>query len=504
VAAIVDNDESKPAAFMVAAPTAGVPMNVENSLFRLPSLPSYDPARWAEAAFDVWQGSHLTASAIAHTAQRRVRALVAYARAASPFYARRYRGLPATAVRLSELPPVSKRELMDHFDEVVTQPEVSRRRIEEFIASPEHIGRALAGRAWVWTSSGTTGTPGYFVHDPDALAVYDALEAQRFRGLRSPADLLRQLMEGDRYAMLAATDGHFAGVATVERMRHWAPWLADAMRAISLWQPTARLVGELNACRPTVLATYPTAAEMLAEEQEAGRLHLHLREIWTGGEVLSEPTRLRVQRAFGCRVRSAYGASEFLPIAWECPHRRLHVNADWVVLEPVDRRGQPVPPGTRSHTVLLTNLANRLQPLIRYDLGDAVTIHADACACGSHFPSVQVEGRCDDSLRLPGRRGGEVVVVPLALETVLEERAGAHEFQIVQRPDGTLSVRLGAQERSLSHRVRSALRRYFELCEIGTVDIQIARGEPTRDGSGKLRRVVRQAPRAGHGRRPAV
>ena len=462
-----------------------------HSLFKLPSSSAYDPARWAEAAFDVWQGSYLSRSAITHAAERRTRALIEYARAASPFYAKRYRRLPATGVPLADLPPVTKRELMDEFDAVVTQDGVTRRAVEDFIAEPERIGHVLNGRFGVWTSSGTTGMPGYFVHDPDAMAVYDALEAQRFRGVRSPTDLVRQLMEGDRYAMVAATNGHYAGVATVERMRHWAPWMANAVRAFALLQPCSQLVLQLNAYRPTILATYPTAAEMLAEEQEAGRLRLRPREIWTGGEVLSEPTRLRVQRAFGCRVRSAYGASEFLPIAWDCLHRRLHVNADWVVLEAVDRQGRPVEPGTRSHSVLLTNLANRVQPLIRYDLGDAVTVHADRCACGSHFPSVSVEGRCDDTLRLPGRRGGEVTLVPLALETVLEEGAGAHEFQVVQRADGALTIHLGAQDQRRRGPVRAALRRYFETCDVGPVEILISRRGPTRDpASGKLRRVI--------------
>jgi phenylacetate-CoA ligase len=43
-----------------------------------------------------------------------------------------------------------------------------------------------------------------------------------------------------------------------------------------------------------------------------------------------------IEQAFGATVRNSYGASEFLPIAWECTHGRLHVNADWVILEPVD------------------------------------------------------------------------------------------------------------------------------------------------------------------------
>lgn len=470
-------------------------MGAENVL-ALPNALAYDSARWAEAAFDVWQGSSLTASALARTAARRTRALITYAREASPFYSRLYRRQPLHGLHLADLPPVTKRQLMAHFDDVITQPGVTRQSIEAFIADPGRVGQSLQGRYCVFTSSGTTGTPGHFVHDPDAIAVYDALEAQRFRGLLSPADLLRQLMEGDRYAMVAATGGHFAGVSTVERMRRNAPWMAGNVRAVALLQPCARLVQELNVYRPTILATYPTAAEMLAEEQEAGRLRLRLREIWTGGEVLSEPMRLRVQRAFGCRVRSAYGASEFLPIAWECPHRTLHVNSDWVVLEPVDSRGRPVEPGTRSHSVLLTNLANRIQPLIRYDLGDAVTVHADRCPCGSAFPAISVQGRCDDALRLPARAGGEVTVVPLALETVLEEGAGAHEFQVVQGADGGLTVHLGALERSRRAPIRAALRRYFESCDVGPVEIVISRRAPCRDpASGKLRRVVCQLER---------
>ena len=58
----------------------------------------------------------------------------------------------------------------------------------------------------------------------------------------------------------------------------------------------------------------------------------------------------------------------------------MHLNADWVILEPVDRAYRPVPPGVMSHTVLLTNLANRVQPIIRYDLGDSVVIEPDPCA----------------------------------------------------------------------------------------------------------------------------
>ena len=63
-----------------------------------------------------------------------------------------------------------------------------------------------------------------------------------------------------------------------------------------------------------------------------------------------------------------------------------------------DRR--PVPPGVLSDSALVTNLANRIQPIIRYDLGDRVMLQPQPCVCGSSFPVVAVEGRTNDLLSL--------------------------------------------------------------------------------------------------------
>ncbi|MEP6609858.1 MAG: AMP-binding protein, partial [Burkholderiaceae bacterium] len=259
----------------------------------------------------------------------------------------------------------------------------------------------------------------------------------------------------------------------------------------TLLQPVAQLVHQLNEFQPTLLASYPTAAQMLAEEQRAGRLQLRLREVWTGGETLAEPSRAQLQRAFGCPVRNSYGASEFLPIAWECLYRRLHVNSDWVILEPIDRDYRPVAAGLRSHSVLLTNLANRIQPLIRYDLGDSVTMFDKPCACGSRFPVMSVEGRSDEALVFPLTGGGTATVVPLALTTVMEDDACVHDFQVTQTAPRKLHIRLGGEEHASAHQVRRALGSYFDTLGIDAVSIDIARRAPARDEvSGKLRRVI--------------
>jgi phenylacetate-CoA ligase len=462
-----------------------------------PAVPFVDPLYAAQAGWETWLGGRLPAEEIAARRDARLRATIEFARAYSPYYRALYRDLPPTdALVLGELPIVHKRALMQHFDEVVTDAAVTRAGVARFVADPRRIGRPFLGRYAVWSSSGTTGEPGYFVHDGRALAVYDALELLRFRAANSAAGAAAAWAPAQRYALVAAIDGHFAGIATLRRLVLMYPWLAPTTRAFSLLQPVAGLVAELNDYQPALLATYPTAAEMLADEQEAGRLRLALHELWTGGECLPSPVRARLARVFGCAVRSGYGASEFLSIGWECPRGRLHLNADWVVLEPVDAQFRPVPPGVPSHTVLLTNLVNRVQPLIRYVLGDSVTFDRHACPCGCALPSMTVEGRHDDVLVYSRAGGAPVKLLPLALCTVMEDEAGVNDFQLVQPDPGVLGVRIGRGERGCRRRVLHALRAHLAAQGLGHVRVAIERIGPQRDArSGKLRRVQAVSPR---------
>jgi phenylacetate-coenzyme A ligase PaaK-like adenylate-forming protein len=457
-----------------------------------PAPAYFDAAQSASAAADVWSGTWLDAGTIAQRARQRLAALLRFARARVPLYQRLYRTLPRpSALALADLPVLDKRELMADLTASLAADDLSCEAIEAFIADPSRIGTPLAGRYAVWTSSGSTGVPGIFVHDGAALAVYDALELLRFRSLPLAPLPAGPFLSRERYALVAAIEGHFAGIATVERLRRTFPLLAPFVRAISVLQPLPDLVEQLNRYRPTLLATYPTVAEMLADEQRAGRLRLALDELWSGGESLTAATRAQVAEAFGCRVREAYGASEFLSIAWPCRHGRLHVNADWVILEGVDAHGQPVPAGEPSHTTLLTNLANRAQPLIRYDIGDSITVLPDRCRCGSQMPAIEVKGRCDDVLNLSGRGGARIRLMPLALATVMEDDARVNDFQLVQTGPRRLLIRIGGGEKPRAQEASAALRGYLRRFDLGAVRVDVDTQPPRRDPvSGKLRRVV--------------
>lgn len=107
-----------------------------------------------------------------------------------------------------------------------------------------------------------------FVKNDEAMAVYDALEALRRSAPGPRARWMDPLCLSERTAFVGATSGHFARYVTLECLRQLNPWMAQTTRSFSILQSTNALVSSLNAFNPTVIATDPTAAALLADEAE--------------------------------------------------------------------------------------------------------------------------------------------------------------------------------------------------------------------------------------------
>jgi phenylacetate-coenzyme A ligase PaaK-like adenylate-forming protein len=235
--------------------------------------------------------------------------------------------------------------------------------------------------------------------------------------------------------------------------------------------------------------------DCLAVEQLKGRLALDIVLAVSVSEWVEPAARRRIEAAFGCPLRDSYAASEFLALAFECREGWLHVNSDWVVLEPVDEDYRPVPVGETSHTSLVTNLANFTQPVIRHDIGDRVTARPDPCACGSPLPAVRVEGRQHDTLIFrDGDR--EVALLPMALIIGLlgSVRGIGPGTQMVQTADDVLSFRVrfaeGADPAATWAEMAGKVRAYLRTRGLSHVSVELSPIPPGRDPrTGKLRRT---------------
>jgi phenylacetate-coenzyme A ligase PaaK-like adenylate-forming protein len=243
-----------------------------------------------------------------------------------------------------------------------------------------------------------------------------------------------------------------------------------------------------------MLAAYPSSLALLAQEQLEGRLHIQPVLVLPTGETLTTSVRSEIQSAFHAHVRQNYGSSELPVIAYDCGKGGLHVNEDWVVFEPVDESYQPVPPGQASQKVLITNLANRVQPFIRYEMGDSITVSPEPCACGSILPSITVEGRNDDILRFSNLAGRRIPIMPMALWSVIKDTPGVYRFQAIQTAAEQLKVRLQTkiadEEVQVWEMVKQRIQKYFEHHGLGNVQIVHAPESPAANPiSGKFRHI---------------
>src|SRR5262245_5202737 len=232
---------------------------------------------------------------------------------------------------------------------------------------------------------------------------------------------------------------HFTHATAALSRTFTSPDFANVRFPVTL--ATDEIVAGLNEAQPDVVLAYPSALHVLSFEARAGRLRIAPRQILSCAEPLLPEIRAVAEEAWGVGVGNAWGASEGGGVAIPCEHSRSHLSEDLVIVEPVDEDGRPVAPGERSAKVYLTNLFNRVMPLIRYEITDEVTILPDPCPCG--FPArcvADIQGRLDDAFVYDGRR-----VHPHVFRSAIGRHAGVVEYQVRQTEQGAhVAVRCGA------------------------------------------------------------
>jgi phenylacetate-coenzyme A ligase PaaK-like adenylate-forming protein len=282
-------------------------------------------------------------------------------------------------------------------------------------------------------------------------------------------------------------------LSMAERARRSSSWAQALGRVFPVTLPTGELVRELNEFNPTLLASYASGLSLLAAERSAGCLSINPVLIISTGESLNPEERRNIGAAFSGKIRETYGASEIQIAAFECEYGRMHVNSDWVILEPVDGNHEPVPRGQPSYTVLATSLSNHVQPIIRYDLGDRITVLSDACPCASPFPAIRVEGRSDEILTFRSPLGTDIHLLPSALATSVAEIPDIQRFQIIGKGNDRLLVRLetktGADPEKVWVNTKKSLRNLLDPQGLGNVTVERSSDPPASGRSGKFRQV---------------
>ena len=273
------------------------------------------------------------------------------------------------------------------------------------------------------TSGGSSGTRGIFLMDADGAGRVrqrngSPQDREQLRGGRDPA--------GGIETVIIAAGSPIHATAVGSRIMQDGPMRTTRLPATL---PFEEIVAGLRRVDPAMILGYPSVLDRLATEQEAGRLQLRLRGLTCSSENLVPEVRARLERAFGLPVVNLYGSTEGL-IGVSAPGEApLNSASDGCIVEPVDGDDQPVGPGEPSASILVTNLYNHVQPLIRYRIEDCF-VPVPPTPDHGHFRAF-VDGRASDTLRW-----GDVTVHPLTITNELIHAPAVVDYVVRQTPSG--------------------------------------------------------------------
>lgn len=424
-----------------------------------------------------------SADRLAAERERRLRRLLRLAINRSPWHRTRLAGVEPERVResdLSELPVMTKNDLMEHFDTIVTDRRLTFERVQRHL-------EALRGDAYLLdeyhalATGGSTNRRGVFLYDAEAWAIahvgfFRYLLAQRASRteLRTTPEVMAMVASGTPMHFSYAEPETFSDPSLI------------LMPRFPITLPLERIVAGLNRTQPTILSGYPSALRLLADAAGAGELRVRPRLVITYSETLLASVRAVLEETWGVPVHNVWGTSEGGPTGVTCDGGVMHLSDDLLILEPVDRWGAAVPVGARAANVYLTNLYNGVLPLIRYELNDEITLSGKPCPCGSaHRTMQELTGRLEDDFRY-----GDLLVHGVLFNAHLERERGVLEYQVQQTRLGA-DVRVvctgGVALEPLAEGIRA------DLAALGLAEPQVSISRVAgleRGPAGKLRRFV--------------
>lgn len=394
--------------------------------------------RWSRRDLESWQ-RHALLDQLAAAAER------------VPFYRERWSGAEKRAALrgdLAALPLLEKGDL----------------RGEERRFLRADMGNRLGVQTFY--TSGSTGTPiatHWTLHELRGAMALREVRSAGWAGVSFAEP--RATFSGRMVVPEALSGGPFYRLNRVERQVYFSAFHLSPSTAPAYVEALRR-----HGCR--WLTGYGVSFYLLARFMlDQGLRPPNLAAVITTSEKITEPMRRVMEEAYGCPVFEEYSTVENISFASACEHGRLHVSPEagvFEILRPDGARCDPGEPGE----VVATGLLRRLQPMIRFRLGDGAAWDPDPCPCGRPFPVLrEVLGRLEDVVEGPdGRRmvrfHGIFIDLPNVLEGQIIQESRTHlRVKVVASPGfgpeeeeqirGRVHQRLGAEVRVDVERVDS-------------------------------------------------
>lgn len=370
--------------------------------------------------FQLKRNEHKTREQIRDLQDKKLRKLLSYAYDHSTYYRKVFEQNGITREQIGKLPlsafpTMDKKILMEHFDEIVTAPDISQKELREFDKTVIEDKNLFRGKYHVVHSSGSTGVPRYFVYDASS---WNSMLLGIIRGAlwdMTMPQILKLLSGGLRILYIAATDGRYGGAMAVG---DGIDGVGAEQRFLDIKTPLSEWIYCVKEFAPDIIIGYPSAIKILGELVENSEVSIDVCRVISCGEPLAPGLRSYLEQTFGAVVVNFYGASESLALGVETDRAEgmyLFDDMNYIEIE--------------NGNMYLTSLYNYVQPLIRYEISDQLVFRQTE---PGRYPFTQADillSRSEDILWFEDDNGKRDFLHPLAVEGICVEGLLDYQFR---------------------------------------------------------------------------
>ena len=248
-------------------------------------------------------------------------------------------------------------------------------------------------------------------------------------------------------------------------------------------------IKKIQTLKPKMLFGYPSAlAHIASHAEKTGQVvdDLGIKVAFVTSERLYDYQRSKIEQVFSCPVANGYGGRDAGFIAHECPAKNMHITAEDIIVEIVDNDGNVLPNG-KAGEIVVTHLATRDFPFIRYRTGDVGVLSDESCSCGRGLPLLkEIQGRTTDFIIAQDG----TVLHGLALIYILRDIDGIESFKITQNSLQDTSIQI-VKNQHYNQQNEIKIQQEFKQRLGNSVVINIEYTEAiAKEKSGKFRYVV--------------
>lgn len=409
--------------------------------------------------------------------------LLKYAKKHSEYYSK---AIPDD-LDFNKIEPINKQKFIENFDKIVTDKAVTFDKVLHDIKTEddENESPQIDSKYAITMTSGSTGNPTVILQDKYFQNISTILYSCRFMKMKFP------------FVLIGEGGNHGIESNMVNHNKKSVGFVKNIVTFVDVSDPIDSIIEQLKKAGPGTVMGYTGILTIVANRIIDKNVKIKEKMIYVSGEQCSEYDKNILRSAFDCKdVRVMYGCTEAGTIASECKYGHMHITSDWIKIEPVDKDNNPVGYDKLSDKLLLTNLMNKVQPIIRYEVTDKITLHK-GCKCGCKDDWLEIEGRSNDNLKFE-KDGGTVTVPSMSLLIAMSDvnKNGLEKFknyQIAVHTNKLLSFTLDyapdANKQAINDEIKARVDKFFNNYGIDGITYEFEHGEPRRTQRGKYKRI---------------